>query len=144
MSVADATTGTASIGLIRLPSGGPFTMNIAVPAYTDFDLTGKYISVSFKKKCVGLTPTLFETNSESSGGYVALNNTGTADQLIAVLIPPDAVSDLDSEAVFSRQVSVDGLTVAVSIDVRASPSSDLLWRLQGDILWQTKHGEFTA
>jgi hypothetical protein len=143
MSVATATTGTASLGLIRLPAGGPFAMNIAVPAHNSFNLTGKHISVSFKKKCSGSSPVLFETNSEDGDGHIAVYNGGTPTQSVAILISPDAVSLHDDNAVFSRRVSVEGLTVEVSIDIRTSPSADLSWRLQGDILWQNKHGDFT-
>lgn len=142
MSVT-STTGTASLGVIRQPAGGPFAMNIAVPNFSAFNLTGKFVSISFKKKCSGPSPILFETNSESESGYVEVYNGGLASQSIVILISPDAVSIHDENAVFSRRVSIEGLTVEFSIDVRTTEESDLSWRVQGDIIWQNRHGEFT-
>lgn len=144
MSVATATTGTASLGLIRLPAGGPFALNIAVPNFTAFNLNGKYISVSFKKKCSGSSPVLFETNTESGDGHITVHYGGTADQSVSILISPDAVSTLDETAVFLRKVSIEGLTVEFSIDVKSSEGADLSWRLQGSVLWQNKHGDFNT
>lgn len=143
MSVATATTGTASIGVLRLPAGGSFALTIAVPNHTAFNLTGKFISVSFKKKCRGLTPILFMTNSEDGDGHVGVYSGGTANQSIAILISPDAVSIHDDAVVFSRHVSIEGLVSEFSIDVRTSAEADLSWRLQGDVLWQQQHGDFT-
>jgi hypothetical protein len=143
MSTAATTTGTASVGLIRFPAAGPFTLDISVPNYTAFNLSGKYVSISFKKKCHGPSPVLFETNSSIVGGYVQITNPGGASQKIVILIPPSAVSTHDTTAVFSRKVAVEGLTVEFSIDVRSSSSADLSWRLQGNALWQDKHGTFT-
>lgn len=143
MSVATTTTGTASIGVLRLPAGGPFALTIAVPNHTAFNLTGKFISVSFKKKCKGPSPILFVTNSEEGDGHVEVYSGGTANQSIAILISPDAVSIHDDTAVFSRRVSIEGLISEFSIDVRTSEGADLSWRLQGDALWQQQHGDFT-
>ena len=144
MSTAATTTGTASVGLIRFPAAGPFTLDISVPNFTAFSLSGKYVSISFKKKCHGPSPVLFETNSAIGGSpYVQITNGGTSTQKIVILIPPSAVSTHDTNAVFSRKVAVEGLTVEFSIDVRSSSSADLSWRLQGNALWQDKHGTFT-
>lgn len=145
MSTAAATTGTASVGLLRLPAGGPFALNIAVPAFTAFSLANRYISVSFKKKCQGPSPVLFETNSLDGSGNVTVSQAGFASQSIGILINPTDTSAGDATSVFSRKVSVEGLTIEFAVDVKAGPlaSADLSWRIQGEVLWQQKHGNFT-
>lgn len=143
MSTAAATTGTVSVGLLRLPAGGPFALNIAVPNFTAFNLSGKYVSVSFKKKCKGPSPVLFETNSADSSGNVTISQPGLESQSIGILISPTDADPSDPTSVFSRKVSVEGLTIEFSVDVKSSVSADLSWRIQGEVLWQQKHGNFT-
>jgi hypothetical protein len=143
MSVADATSGTASAGLIRYPAGAPFTMNVKVPNFAAYDLTGKFVTISFTKKCEGPTPTLFSVSTGNANGAVSLADEGTADQVISILILPSYTSEHDSSAIFSRKVSIENLTVEFAIDVKSSSTSPLAWRIQGDALWQEKHGKFT-
>lgn len=143
MATAQATSGTASVGLIRYPAGAPFTMNVKVPAFAAYDLTDKFVTVSFTKKSEGPTPTLFSASTDNANGAVSIAGAGTADQVISILILPSYTSEHDPSAIFSRKVSIENLTVEFAIDVKSSSTSPLAWRLQGDALWQEKHGKFT-
>jgi hypothetical protein len=142
MSVADATSGTVSVGVFRYPTGAPFTLNIRIPNHESYDLTDKYVEVYFTKKCEGPAPLLFKASTDTLTGLVSISDGGTEDQSIAIFINTSAVSEHDENSIFSRKVAVENLPVEFAIDVKESSSSDLSWRIQGDLIWQKKPGKF--
>jgi hypothetical protein len=129
------TVGTASVGTLCLPVGYPLSIEVPLAAFATYDLTGKYVLLTLSRN----GRDLFTYNS--TGADISITGGGTADQKIVIAIATASQSAADS-AVTLAAVATDREIHEFAIDVKASSGADLGFRIQGDIHWIEKRGNY--
>ncbi len=123
-----------------MPVDAALSLNVGVAAYATYDLTGKHVTLTLRRKGAK-TPILY--TATTTGGLITIASGGSANQKIVVAIPQATASEHSAAALLYRVATPDALH-AFSLDVRASANADVTWRVQGELHWLPGQGVITG